>query len=256
MAKELFPSSFDWDDPDEYLLVVESGAREIAERGGTPYYVFVDPIEYVEWCREVGAVVDSQQSRAGFAAAVLGEGDAIPYDPDQPLWPMGITSMVLRSELGSELAFDDAGSQTEAFIDRYTDILVTTPGRWRSIVTASRYRVHDETELWQHFASAVRSQTVLTFCDDYVSVTNEITNRDKHIRLPHYGDHNPLEAALALAELGHGVIGVEHRHGPDFSFRAFEVTPTGYRPVPPDVLGRRLGTPGAPSLRCGWDDAT
>jgi hypothetical protein len=251
-ASDLFPTSFDWRDPDEYLAQQEAFAREITESGGEAFYAFIEPADYVEWCREQGRDVDSQASRAAFAGVILGEGDAIPYSPDQPLWPIGVTSMVLRSELGAEL--DEPGDHVEAFLERFADLVLSQEGRYRSVVTASRYRVHDEAELWQHFAAAITSQTTLTFCDEYLSLTDRIEHRGDTVHSTDHGDHNPFEAVLSLAAVGHGVVGLEHRNGEEFSFRAFEVTHSGAVPVPADVLGRRLGTPDAPSLRSGWDE--
>lgn len=56
----------------------------------------------------------------------------MPYSPDQPLWPLGVTAMVLRSELGEEL--DEPGPVVEAFIDHFTDLVLSQEGRYRSVV--------------------------------------------------------------------------------------------------------------------------
>ncbi|MHB8318060.1 MAG: hypothetical protein ACYDEP_02340 [Acidimicrobiales bacterium] len=253
LAGDLFPTSFDWTNADVYLQHQEDFAREVTKSGGTVSYVFIDPLEYVDWCREVNVPVDSQASRAAFAGVMSADGDAIPYSPEQPLWPMGVTAMVIRSELGGLLSPDPMDSQQSHFIDQYTDLIVAVNGRYRSIVTASRYAVHDEDELWQHFAAAVTSQTTLTFCDDYLSVMDHVENRNEKLTLSNYGNHNPWEAVLSLARVGHGIVGIEHRHNADFTFRAFDITPAGITPVDVETLGRRLRTPGAPSLRSGWE---
>ena len=46
-AAELFPTSFDWTDSNDYLDSVEETARKIAEGGGEPFYVFLDPARYL-----------------------------------------------------------------------------------------------------------------------------------------------------------------------------------------------------------------
>ena len=179
---------------------------------------------------------------------------SIPFDPDQPLWPMGVVSLALRSELGLDLDPTEVDPHFVAFIDHYGDFVLEHQGQHRCIATASRLYDHREIELWQHFRDPVTSKTTLTFCDGYLSITTSVKNRGKQLYVPNWGNHDPIEVVLPLASVGHGMVGVEHRNGADFTFRAFEITPEGYEPVPVDQLGRRLGTPDAPSLRYGWND--
>lgn len=254
MTGELFPTSFKWQDPDAYLQDLEQLAETIAGGGGEAFYAFIDPYEYVEWCRQRDLPVDSQHSRAAHAQELLTQGEAVPYSPDQPLWPIGVTAIVLRSQLASCLSVADTKPHLQELLHDYSSYITARPGRYRCIVTASRYVAHNETELWQHFAAAVKGLATLTFCDDYISVNTSIENRDGIVYVQNYGTHDPFETVTNLAGVGHGIIGIESRHGQDLNFRAFEITGDGYHPMPVDTLGRRLGAPGAPSLRHGWDD--
>jgi hypothetical protein len=254
-AREIWPTSWDFDDPDEYLQSIEGLAGELARKGAVPYYVFIDPDEYVEWCRSTGHPVGSSSTRSLYAGAHLREGDAVPYSPGQPLWPMGVVSMVLRSELGDQVPLRTSEtSALDELIDRYTDFLVATPGTYRSVVTASRFADHDEAELWGHFRAAVLAQATLTHCAEYLSVQERIENDGGKVLVPRHGAYNPTEALLSLAAAGHGIFGIEHRNGNDeMTFRAWSISRRGgAEPVGPSELGERLGTPGAPSLRSGW----
>jgi len=253
-AREIWPTSWGFDDPDEYLRGVERLVGELAKKGTAPYYVFIDPDEYVEWCRSTDYPVDSSTTRSLYAGALLREGDAIPYSPSQPLWPLSVASMVLRSELGDQVSFRTSENPAlYELIDRYTDFLVATPGTSRSVVTASRFADHDGAELWGHFRAAVLSQVTLTHCAEYLSVQERIENNDGGVLVPDHGHYNPTEALLSLAGVGHGIFGIEHRDGDEMTFRAWSISRKGgAEPVEPTELGGRLGTPGAPSLRSGW----
>ena len=251
-AADIWPMSFEFDNPDIYLTHVEDMTREIADSGGYPFYVFIDPAEYVEWCRSEGQPVDSAHSRVEYASTVVEEGGGIPYDPDQPLWPLGIANMVFNSDLGSDIP--EAGLKLPGKIaEHFTNWVVAVPGTYRAVVTASRYAEHNEDELWRHFRSAIMDNVGLTHCDDYLSVQTVTVHRDNEMRVPNYGRFDPVEQLLHMSIVGHGIFGVEHRAGRDMTFRAWNVNKHGrLESVDTEVLGRYLGTPGAPSLRSGW----
>ena len=156
------------------------------------------------------------------------------------------------SDLGSDIP--EAGLKLPGKIaEHFTNWVVAVPGTYRAVVTASRYAEHNEDELWRHFRSAIMDNVGLTHCDDYLSVQTVTVHRDNEMRVPNYGRFDPVEQLLHMSIVGHGIFGVEHRAGRDMTFRAWNVNKHGrLESVDTEVLGRYLGTPGAPSLRSGW----
>lgn len=220
-GKDTWPTSWTWTDPDTYLTQVEELAAGLADQGAAPVYCFIDPAEYVEWCRETGHEVDSSDTRAIYAGQLAQSGEGIPYDPAQPLWPIGVTSMVVRSEV--EVDGSTSGPVLE-FIRMFIDLVVQHPGTWRTIVTASRFHDHDQTEMWAHFQAAVDSRGKITFCGEYLSAQETIRHHNRRLHIPDHGDPHPMEVLLRLAAGGHGIAGIEHRDGDAFTFRAWNVT--------------------------------
>jgi len=252
LAPELFPTTFDWEDPEDYLAFMEEQIEAIAESGDMPWIVFIDPVDYLEWCEDENIPVDSSQSRAGYAAAVFAEGYAMPYESTDRLWSLSVLSMAVSSDVWEDTE-DDEFSFFDDWIDQYTDFVLTAEGRYRTIATASRLRVRDDTVLWQHFRDAVKSQVRLTYCPDYLSVVDIWRHEHNTLFVDDYGNVDPIVTILQLSMYGHGIVGIEHRDGDAFTFRAFEFDRNGWRAIPTSVLGNRLGTPNAPSLRYGFE---
>ncbi len=249
--KQVCPKSFDWDNPDQYLLFVEETAREAKQQGLQPLYVFIEPSEYVDWCRAQNLPVDSSSSRAAFVGTIDGDG-VIPYDSKQPLWGLAVVYIVLRSELGEAAPLERFTKIRREFFERYVEACVNTLGRWRCVVTASRFAEHNDDDLWLHFADALSSTTTMTHCADYLSVVDEIVSKSNRIEVPDHGWFDPIEMVMALAEAGHGLVGVEHRHGKEVSFRAFHIAQGRYDAVPVDEIRARLDVPNDMVVYEGW----
>jgi len=255
LAPEMFPRSFTWTDPDEYLAEVERTAARYAKSRYRPVYVFIDPDRYVEWCKETGHPVDSANSRAAYAGLRADAG--IRYNPRQRLWPLSVLSMVL----GSEVWLDDVDGVTgiercEAMIEvrsQLMDFMLAADGTYRIVATAVRRHDCGEALLWQYFRDAITSPVELTHCGDCLSIIDTMQLEQNTLTVADYGNIAPLDAVMLLATSCHGLVGIDARNGDEFTFRAFEIDRDGLRPVPVDMLGKRLGAPGAASLRCGFE---
>jgi len=260
LAPDMFPHSFTWTDPDEYLAEVERTAARYAKSGHRPVYVFIDPDSYVEWCEETGHPVDSTNSRAAYAG--LRADDGIPYNPKQRLWALSVLSMAIGSEVWPDEEDEEdeedecLSERDEAIVDflgQLTDFMLAADGTYRIVATAVRRHGCGEAVLWQHFRDAITSQVELTHCGECLSIIDTTQLEHNTLTVADYGDVAPLDAVIRLATHCHGLVGIDARNGDEFTFRAFEIDRDGWRPVPVDMLGAGLGVPGAASLRCGFE---
>ena len=246
-----FPTSMENENYEQYAERVEQIAGDLAADGGQIFYAFVDPPEFAKWCSETGHPVDSGDSRATWARQLVDADLAYPYEPDG-LVEMGIHNIVCNSELGELFAGENEGPEDlmlAGYQGNLVDWLDTKPGHWQQTVTAARHRDHSEVQMWEHFWEAVKLPAAVTFCDEYLSVAAP-THHDS--TTVYNCDQLPFQSVTCLGLVGHGLLGIVYRHGKDFTFRAWELSPAGVVPVSIDKLGKMLGTPGAPSLRSGW----
>jgi len=66
-ARDTWPKSWTWNNADIYLEHIQQLAEGIDSQGGRPYYAFIEPAEYVQWCRQTGHQIDSSETRALYA---------------------------------------------------------------------------------------------------------------------------------------------------------------------------------------------
>jgi len=251
-AAELFPNTLSGRDPDAHIRAIQQFAQQLYERGVHPQYVFIDLAKYVDWCRTRGLPVDSSASRAQYAAESAQRGDGLPYRPDQPLWPLGVTMIALRSELGPQLPAGVQSPLVRQFAHNLTRFMGAREGRYRTVVAASRYRTCDYAQLWQYFSRAVGSQDDLMFDDAFLSVSDTMRHEGQTLYITGYGHHDHVKTVCGLAAVGHGLAGIEHLGDKQHTIRVFDISPQRCDPVPVDITQQLLDLPDAPEARCGW----
>jgi len=176
-------------------------------------------------CRARGLPVDSSASRAQYAAESVQLGDGLPYYPDQPLWPLGVTMIALRSELGPQLSASVQSPLVRQFVHNLTQFVGTREGRYRTVVVASRYRTCDYAQLWQYFSQAVGSQNDLMFDDAFLSVSDTVRHEGQTLYVTDYGQHDPVKTVCGLAAVGHGLAGIEYLGDKQRTIRVFDISP-------------------------------
>jgi hypothetical protein len=253
-ARDTWPKSWTWNNADIYLEHIQQLAEGIDSQGGRPYYAFIEPAEYVQWCRQTGHQIDSSETRALYAHQVLGE--AIPYAPDLSLWALGVVNIAERSERMKDISDSDLEAASAGVAGIIDDPLIawiiSTPGQYKQVVTAGRFVDHDEMEMWGHFHTALSSEATLTFCDEYLSINRLIKSETSSVAIPECGLIDPFEVVLCLGVNGHGLYGVVHRANGTSTLRVWELAGGAVTAVPVQELQTQLGATDPDWLRYGW----
>lgn len=252
-ASSIFPTSYDWDDVDSYFESLTDLASALDDLTVQPYWVFVDMDTYSDFCERADLEFDDVHSRAMYAQFMLAERGGIPYNPTQALWPLGVFSIISRSQDDFAREVKEGQLYSGDLVRQYSEYIAQVPGQYRLVISASRYADPDIDGLWQHFSDAIRQCDRLFFDESYLSVDYSIQHKDHEIECVDWGDVDPIYIVSALGEITHGLIGIEHRYEHRSTIRAFEISSAGISPVPVATLSKAIKIDGYRQFCSGWD---
>lgn len=257
-AKEIWPTTWPWDEPGKHLKDIEGSARELVDQGRAVHVVFVDPAEYVEWCRRGRRTVDSVESLAMYSKALAANGGAVAYQPEVPLWSIGFAAIAYRSEVGKRAIGQHSAPVQEQIVRPLGEWCSNNVGLWGIVAMAARQDGCSDDELWQHVVKSLTKPLGLDevdvhICPAALGARYAVHNEGQGPMTSAFGPYDTVEATVLLAEVGTGLFGVDHV-GPtgQRSFRAWRVGPSGVAPVPVTELAEWLGEVRNLGLASGW----
>lgn len=257
-AKEIWPTVWPWSEPRKHLKDVEDHARALVSQGRVVHLVFVDPVEYVEWCRRGRHTVDSAESLAMYSQALAANGGAVAYQPNVPLWSIGFVAIAYRSEVGQRAVGRHSVPVQEQIIRPLVHWCSNNVGLWVVVAIAARQDGCGEVELWQHVGDSLikpigLDEVDVHICAAVLGARYAVNNAGMGPMTSAFGPYDTVEATMLLAEAGAGLFGIEHV-GPtgQGSFRAWRMGSSGVATVPAIELARRLGEVRNLELASGW----